>query len=414
LLALFGSGLGWVLFVIGQPYWLDNFPVDFKQPGAHLFFTAFTYPHITFGTACIIASIWIIWRLGAGDWRWEMKALRLIILAGLINTALGIAYPFLLYIVMVVTAVYWLYLTLQARRILWQTGFLLASTFVIPAPLYVYYAYTLQTNAVFKAWDVQAATPSPPWPHFLVAYGLMLLLGFWHWRKKPEQRPQFAILWAWVLAVALLVYAPLGPQRRFVQGVHVPLSIVTTAAFFHILLPRWQQSKIFKSLIQRPRYNLAGMTRLTIMAFLAFMSMSNLYVLASVATSSVIQQPDPLFRPVDELEAVAWLRQHDKGEAVSLIGDYQTGNYVAAHTPVRVMLGHWAETVDYEEKTAVVAQFYDDATSDTWRLNLISQHNIGYVWHSPREQLLGDFDPKTADYLTPIYHNDTITIYAVR
>jgi hypothetical protein len=184
LLALFGSGLGWVLFVIGQPYWLDNFPVDFKQPGAHLFFTAFTYPHITFGTACIIASIWIIWRLGAGDWRWEMKALRLIILAGLINTALGIAYPFLLYIVMVVTAVYWLYLTLQARRILWQTGFLLAGTFVIPAPLYVYYAYTLQTNAVFKAWDVQAATPSPPWPHFLVAYGLMLLLGFWHWRKK--------------------------------------------------------------------------------------------------------------------------------------------------------------------------------------------------------------------------------------
>ena len=77
-------------------------------------------------------------------------------------------------------------------------------------------------------------------------------------------------------------------------------------------------------------------------------------------------------------------------------------------------LGTVASMKAYEEKTAVVAQFYNGTTSHEWRLNLISQHNIGYVWHGPREQLLGDFDPETADYLTPIYHNDTIIIYAVR
>ena len=415
LLALFGSGLGWLLFIINQPYWLDHFPVDFKQPGAHLFFTAFTFPHITLGTAFILMSIWILWRLGQenGDIRGTHRVLRLVIVAGLINTALGIAYPFLLYIIIVVTALYWLHLARHARRILWQKGFLFAGMFVIPAPLYLYYAYTLQINPIFKAWDVQAATLSPPWPHYLVAYGLMLLFGFLHWWHHPEQRQKFAVLWLWILAVALLLYAPLNPQRRFVQGVHVPLAILSTAAFFQILMPPWQQSRPFQKLLQRPRYNLPGLNRLTILIFLAFMSLSNVYVLASVSVSSLIQRPDPIFRPADEIEATYWLRKNG-GESAVLIGDYETGNYIAAHTPVRVMLGHWAETVDYEEKQALVAQFYTAETSHTWRRDLIQQYQIHYVWHGPREQALGQFDPETADYLEPLYTNSTITVYSLK
>ena len=412
LLALFGSGLGWFLFIIGQPYWLGHFPVDFKQPGAHLFFTAFTFPHITLGTAFILMSIYILWLLGDSGLASQQRqpVIRLVILAGLINTALGIAYPFLLYIIMVVTALYWVYLVYRTRRILWQKGFLFASMFVIPAPLYIYYAYTLQINAVFKAWDVQAATPSPPWPHYLVAYGLMLLLGFLHWRHDPEKRHKFAILWLWVLAVALLLYAPLNPQRRFVQGVHVPLSILSTAAFFQVLLPRWQQSRPFQALLQYPRYNLPGLTRLTILIFLAFMSLSNLYVFASVSTSSLIQRPDPLFRPADEIDAVDWLQENGEPAAV-LIGDYESGNYIAAHTPVHVMLGHWAETVDFAAKQALVSQFFAAETSDSWRLDLIQQYHIRYIWYGPREKILGKFNPETAVYLHPLYANSTITIY---
>ena len=422
LLALYGSGLGWLLFVIGQPYWLDHFPVDFKQPGAHLFFTAFTFPHITLATAFILVSIWALWRLG--DWeigRLETKkhalratryALHLILLANLINTALGIAYPFLLYIIMLVTALYWLYLTNQARRILWQKGFLLASTYILPAPLYLYYVYTLQTNPVFKAWDAQAGTPSPPWPHFLVAYGLMLLLSYLHWRQKPEQRQHFAILWLWITAVALLLYAPLGPQRRFVQGIHIPLSILSTAAFSQILLPRWQQSKIFQCLLTRPNYTTASLSRFITFIALIFMSISNIYLWGDEVRIMLLTRPDPLFRPTDEIEAADWLREGTSASvAHTLIGDLQTGNYIAAHTPIRVMLGHWAETVDYEEKQALITQFYAADTSHTWRQNLIDQYHISFVWYGPREQQLGTFDPEMADYLLPIYTNPTITIY---
>ena len=142
------------------------------------------------------------------------------------------------------------------------------------------------------------------------------------------------------------------------------------------------------------------------------MSLSNLYVLASVSTSSLIQRPDPIFRPADEIEAAVWLRENGEQSAV-LIGDYETGNYIAAHTPLRVILGHWAETVDYEQKQALVAQFYAADTSHTWRRDLIQRFNIRYIWHGPREQQLGSFDPETTDYLQPLYVNPTITIYTV-
>ena len=37
ILAIFGSGLGWLLFLVGQPQWLGALPVDFKVPESHLF-----------------------------------------------------------------------------------------------------------------------------------------------------------------------------------------------------------------------------------------------------------------------------------------------------------------------------------------------------------------------------------------
>ena len=74
ILAMFGSGLGWLLLAVNARDWLGAFPVDFKQPGAHLFFTALTYPHITLGTAIILLNILVLkrigdWYLESGNWK---------------------------------------------------------------------------------------------------------------------------------------------------------------------------------------------------------------------------------------------------------------------------------------------------------------------------------------------------------
>ena len=405
LLALFGSGLGWLLFLLNQPYWLGAFPVDFKQPGSHLFFTALTFPHVAVGTA--VTMLAVLWLREAMNGRWRPA-----LAAGLINVVLGIAYPFLIYLVALTAVLYYLYLVWQRRRILWREGVMTAVAFLIPAPLYIYYAYVLQTNAVFRAWDVQAATLSPPWPHYLLAYGPMLLPAGWLTWRKPTYRPQFAVLWAWVLAAALLVYAPLNPQRRFVQGVQVPLAIMTAAAFIDLVIPRLEKMRLWQALLARPRYESARLARFVTALFLLFMGLSNAYLLTSVSVSAVIQQPYPLFRPRAEIEAAAWLRQNVAGTAV-ILADYQTGNYVAAHAGQRVILGHWAETMAYETKTAAVTRFFDAETEDVWRQALLNQYQIDYIWFGPRERRLGAYNPAVAPYLSPVYEGQEIVIYQV-
>lgn len=408
-LALFGSGLGWLLFLLGQPYWLDAFPVDFKQPGAHLFFTAMTYPHITLGTACIMISVIALRRISIGNgrsWRW-------LLLANLSNLLLAIAYPFLIFLVIGTAVLTWLALCWQARRVRWRLAFQFAGTSLLPAPLYIYFITVLQTNAVFRAWDAQAGTPAAPWPHYLLAFGPYLLAAALLWWKRPSARQAYLVLWAWLLTAALLLYAPLGPQRRFVQGVHAPLALVTAVAWTTIILPRLARSRPWQRLVAHPRYETPKLARLLTVLFLLGMSLSNLYLWADVTRTAALVQPDPLFRPQAEVDATEWLRENTNTGAIVLAA-YQTGNYIAAHSSQRVMLGHWAETVDYDAKTALVAQFFTAATADAWRKEQLNLYHVSFVWHGPRERALGGFDPAAADYLTPVQQIEDITLYTVQ
>lgn len=409
LLALFGSGWGWLLFLTGQTYWLETFPVDFKQPEAHLFFMSLTFPHIMVGTAVLLALVWIWGQLPQAEGK---RGWWLAVVSGGANLALGVAYPFLIYLAAAIAGLVYLAACGRARAVQWGLAAQFALAFLIPLPLLAVYAYTLQSNSVFHAWDVQAATPSPPWPHYLVAFGpLLLLAGFYAWRRPTEQRSWW-VLWLWVLAAALLLYAPLNAQRRFVQGVHVPLSILSTLGLTRVILPWLAQTHLWQAVVRHPRYSTPGLGRLVTAVFLLTMSLSNIYVLSSVSVSAVWQQPDPLFRPTEEIEATIWLRTHGHRTAV-VLSEYETGNYVASHAGQRVVVGHWAETMAFAQKQAEVAQFYAAETADSWRQELLAHYQVEYVWHGPRERNLGGFEPQTAVYLRPIYQNQTITIYQV-
>lgn len=431
LLAALGSGFGWLLFLAGAPYWLDAFPIDFKMPEARPFFTALTFPHIAVTTALMLLTFTLTLKaLGSAEGRWRNATA-----AGVVNLLIAIAHPLLVYVIVAAGSLYWLALTLRARRILWGEGFALALTFLILAPLVLYYTFTLATNDVFAGWDAQReGTLSPPWPHFLVAFGPYLLLaGLFALRRLPgtafdrdpdepeavsasdlpESGNRWLFLWIWVLAVALLVYAPLNSQRRFVQGVHVALSLLATAGLLDVVLPWLRQTRPFCRLAARPRYSATGMTRLLLVLFLGFMTLSNLYVLGSVSVSSVVQQPDPIFRPAAEVEAAAWLQERAGIEDVVMAG-YQSGNYLASRAGVRVVVGHWAETVAYTEKEVAVHAFYDEATTDASRRALLARNNVDFVWWGPRERDLGAFRPEEAAYLRPIYDQNGIMILEIQ
>ena len=431
LLAAVGSGLGWFLFLIGEPYWLDAFPIDFKMPEARPFFTALTYPHIALTTALMLVSFWLTLKaLHNVEGRWRYAAA-----AGVVNLLIGVAHPLLVYVIFAAGALYWLALAVRARRILWAEGFALAFTFLLLAPLVLYYTYTVTTNEVFAGWNAQReGTLSPPWPHFIIAYGPYLLLGALYALRNrlpgqsldglveasngardsgaSAEKGPWLFLWMWVLAVALLVYAPLNSQRRFVQGVQIALSVLATAGLLEVVLPWLWRTRAFRWLVGRPRYSGPGLTRLLLVLFLGFMMLSNFYLFTSVSVSAVVQQPDPIFRPAAEAEAATWLREHGDMDDV-VLASYQTGNYVAARSGVRVVVGHWAETVSFDAKRADVEAFYGDKTDDANGRALLARYGVDLVWWGPRERELGPFRPGEAAYLEPVYEKDGISILRV-
>ena len=412
LIAILGSGLGWLLFLLNQPFWLGAFPIDFKMPEAHLFFSALTFPHGMIGTSLIMASFFLIDKaFGLTNRAWIIA-----LLAGLSNLILGIVYPFLIYLVGVTYGVYLLFRTYRARKILWNEIGLMTIALIIPMPLYIYYFYTYQANEIFRTWADQAVTSSPALPHFLVAYGPLLLLAMLSLFSKDKKiylSGRTLLLWSWVIAVALLIYAPLNSQRRFVQGVQAPLSILAAIGLFQLLLPWMMSTRFFRWLADRPRYSIEGLERLTTTAIIAFLALSNVYVLASMSITAAIQRPYPFFRENDEVAAVEWLRNQN-GSKEAVLSAAATGNFIAAHAGSPVFVGHWAETYSWTDKLDETEAFFKEKTEDSWRIGMLSRYGISFVWHGPVERDLGDFNPNDANFLGLVYSEGEVDIYQVR
>jgi hypothetical protein len=427
LLLLFGSGFDLWPF----PTWfertaaLDAVPVTLRMPEAHLFFSALTYPHFIAGILLIVAVLWctfLAWGAGLSNGRRGAFACS----AAAANLLLAVVYPFLIFLVTAVLGVYYLYRFWQVgrsgerrsqeRQALWRQTAVLALIYVIPAPLFLYYYVTLSANPVMQAWNAQAVTLSPNPLHYVLTYlpylalalpGLPLLR-----RRDFPRREALLFLWFWLAAVALLLYMPLNPQRRFVQGLQVPLAILATLGLYHCFLPWLRRNRFVVALAQRPRYTLDGLQRLATVLFLFLAGLVSAYLLAGAFITLAVVQPYPFFRPQAELEAMNWLRANSRPEEVVLAA-YWTGSYLPYGAGNRVVVGHRYETVHFDTRRREVEHYFDLVSDDAWRQSLLRRYGVAYVFAGPAERELGLFDPGPVTYLEWVFENDETAVYRV-
>ncbi len=460
LLAVFGSGFDWALFPWEKFDMVGGAPVDFRMPEAHLFFSALTYPHFAVGIALLLLTFWFGLRaLERGDPKFALGS-------GIANVLLVLIYPFLVFLVVAVLGAYWLLLAWRARRIAGREVLLLGIAFGLPAPLLVYYAYVLQANPVYRAWNEQVVTLSPNPLHYVLAYGVMIVLGVLGWRSRWMARPsaeavaeelgtsedvgnkspagspplgsagsatlpsesergighvadqllgrgtseQFDFLFAWVVVVFILLYAPLNMQRRFVEGLQVPLSMLAAVGLMQVVMPWAQQTRLFQRLATRRRYTLDGFARLAVVMFLLLMSAANLVVVVQLSFQSAVAQSSAFFRSASEIEAVDWLRDHAAQSDVTLAA-YWTGAIIPARAGSAVFVGQRYETIHFEDKMNRVEQFFGSTVDDVWRRDLLNDYHVTYVWWGPRERSLGEFDPNKVAYLERAFSNSDVTLF---
>jgi hypothetical protein len=412
LLVTFGGGLGWLLVALEQPDWLGSEPLDFILPEGFTFLVLYAFPHIALGRTLLLWGI--LFLLRAWEERAKLEAqssghavrhtqytsrfthhvsrMAYCVLAGLAWLLMGLIVPFYVAVAWAVTGAAWLVLSLRERRIAWREGLLAAVAMFIAAPVVAYSAWVFTSDKVYATWAAQNKILSPHPLHYLVAYGVPLVLaalavrGAWR-----DERPLWLPL-AWVGIVPVLVYVPFNLQRRLVEGVQVPLSLL---AALGVLSSRLQG---FRS-------------RLVIAVLLTGLSLTNVLL---VAGNCLVLQglPAPIYRSVGEVAALDRLNERVEPDDVVLVA-YETGNYLPARVRARAFVGHGPESVHADEKKALVARFFDAATEDAWRRQLLSQYGVDYVFWGPVEQDLGGFKPEKVGYLEPVYEAGGYVLFEV-
>lgn len=384
-----GSGLGWLWLLLGRSEWLGAMPMDFWVPEAYVFLVLYNLPHLALAEALLLATFLYAHRALAG------RGFRSSLAAGLALSVAAWIVPFYAGIPATVLGACLVLLAGRKRRIPWHEIGLCAVIGLLALPPAIYNAWVFTTNPAFRLWAAQNQILSPHPLHYLAGYVLLLVPaigGAIHLLRQRDERWGLPIVW--VLIVPCLLYLPFNLQRRLVSVVQVPLALLAATG-----LERWL------SRISGPG---RGWLRT---AYVGVLSLSN--VLLVIGSLGFVQQrPEPVYRPAAEVAALIWLGAHSQPDE-TVLSSPEVGNVIPAWTDLRVFVGHGPETLHHAAKREMVRRFFDPATDDAWRQQMLREYNIEYLFYGPQERALGDWSPDAASFLYPIYRRAGYTVYRV-
>lgn len=404
LLAIFGSGLGWLMLLIN---WLPDTsisPIDFWLIDAYAFFGMMTLPH--FSLAILLAVGMLI----AGTAFLRQRKSGALIAVGVLGLIIVAIEPTMVVIADLALLGLLIGFWRKAGRLDLGSGsrLILAASAQIPLLAYNYWA--LGSHPVWEDFTAQFIHQSPPPIYYLAGFGLLLPFAIWgawlNWRKKNPIGIMFAF---WALSAAALLYAPVTFQRRFAMGLSIPIGVMAAYGFWFgfvdWLRRRNASGAPLWGFVYQRRWALAGLWAL-------FASLSSLYLVFGGALLASLR-PAALFDPRDVIQATEWLEGH-AGPDDSVFSAERTGLVIPSYTGLRVYLGHPIETVDYGEKREVVEGFYTvGGMSDPERRQVLLGCGCDWLFLGPFERQIGDFRPDDLGVLEMAYQNPTVKVYRV-
>ena len=234
-------------------------------------------------------------------------------------------------------------------------------------PLFAYNIWAISgANPAFQAWMRQNLTPSPPVWDYLIAYGLLLALGaVGILRGCRTLDGGDALLLAWLIGGAVLLYAPIGLQRRFTMGLILPLSIYAGRGVWRVLVP------------------LVGRRLRPILISVIFLLAAPTTVLViTLPMAGVAARDGRLYVTDEETALLDWVTDNTPGDSLVLASpDYSL--YLPARGR-RVVYGHPFETLHAEEREREVISFYAGVDC-----SVVPNEGVDYVVVGPREHALG-------------------------
>jgi hypothetical protein len=323
----------------------------------------------------------------------------------------------LVYNVIVVASVLVVYTAIRCiqKRRLWVPELWRMIAVGLPSvPVIGYYYWLLKVapfwHIVYGDHDV-VHSPGPV--ALVLGYGIVFGLAVWGlvcWVRQRQWTCSRTLVATWVAVNGLLLYAPLAFQGKLMAGWHVGLCIVAAAGLHEGLLP-WVHRR---SWFRRWATNALGpRASTTVRNVVLILSIPSTLLVALIGFRvALAERYFPYFLPADDVEAVHWLASQT-GEDDVLLSSYGIGNYWVAHSEGRSFLGHQFAVLDPVSKARTVHRIYAGQMNDTELRQLVDSFGIDYVFHGALERELGDFDPGSVAWLSPVHQSGEAVVYCV-
>ncbi|MCB9449928.1 MAG: hypothetical protein H6672_00725 [Anaerolineaceae bacterium] len=415
LLGVLGAGLGWIWVVakyVGKVEIVPPNSFDIYTSEPNTFFNILAFPHFAIA-AGLIAVIFGLVLLGQ-----KKQSMRYAWAAALVSLLLSVQHAYDMFIIYPVIGLYALFIWLRDRKFpmyLFKLGIVVVLISVWPAlqAFYITQADDVWKGVLSQFDNAGAWTPNPL--HLPILMGIGWLLSIWAlkirlpWRERDDTH---LFLMAWFLAHFILIYIPLNFQIHLLSGWQIVIGVMATIGLYTRVLP-WLRKRLSGMSPQRVALVATGILLILVIP-------ANLYIFAwrTLDMKAAWQEMDQrvadnrYFIRDTEYDAYQFLETQVKGTDV-VFSSLNTGEFVPALTGGRSFLGHWAQTLDFQNKRVLVAAFFNPATTDAQRQEMLDQYSVDYVYYGPEEAALGAYDPAEAPFLTEIYANDDVTIYAV-
>lgn len=375
-LALFGSGFGWVASVFGL------FTSDFWVAEGYPFLSAYANPHFPLGMAIVI------WLLTPGKdegfRRHRIPGYRSDILVVMLSMILGIILPFGIIISGVVLGglIIWdIWERLgPVRGKSWRSALVvdslrrsghfrkLISLLIGGLPILVYEIWITQTDPLLANWNAQNLTISPPIWDLTISFGLTLILaapGAWLVLKKRNSAAKILVVWCCL--GLLMLYLPLGLQRRFMLGLYVPLAGLAGIGLDYLLPKR------------------KGLALVVICLVVILVIPNNLMIILG-GIQAINTKNSNVYLTSEEMQGLDWIAANTPPDAI-ILASPEMGLFIPAYTGRRVIYGHPFETVNAKQMESIVINYFE-GSKDKGELTALS--DVDYVFYGPRERNLGN------------------------
>ncbi|MBI5022717.1 MAG: hypothetical protein HZC05_00930 [Candidatus Magasanikbacteria bacterium] len=345
----------------------------------------------------ILSWLALLWSIIFTIKSYQKQSCLYAVAAGIINLFFFQFHPYYAPLIFIFSLTILLYALFKKKlKNIWF--FLLQMT--IPLPSIIYYFYLFFTDERASIFLSQNYLPSPAWWVTLFSFGFLGPLaigGLAILTIKKQWSEKYLFLFFWLTATALLLYSPLRSQRRFIEGMFIPI-------FFFALVP-------FKTAFVQRYLNARHTACLIVVIILFLFSSQTTFTILYLHYLSPKQWPQAIYFDKSIIQAAQWLKNETTARDI-IMAATDNGNIIPSISGRRVFAGHLGETLFFDLKKTVISDFFRNQ-KDNKRIDFLANHKISLIFWSKEEKALGNFQPEIKKYLQKIYDKDWVQIYRV-